>query len=204
MDITLNPPEIKGELMESIKNRHTSREYNKDKELTLQQLSDLLWVTYGNNRPKQNLPGHHHGTYKTVASACAAYPLVIYAFLKSGVYKYDPDNNKLILVKEGDHRDISGQQGFVKDAYLNISMIYNHKAHSEFPDEGTRNWLMSGHSMAMACMDCGYISQNIYLYCSLHGLNTVARAMAGDNEELRKLLGLSKDYEVLLAQSVGY
>ena len=44
---------IKGELMESIKNRHTSREYNKDKELTLQQLSDLLWVTYGNNRPKQ-------------------------------------------------------------------------------------------------------------------------------------------------------
>ena len=52
MDITLNPPEIKGELMESIKNRHTSREYNKDKELSLQQLSDLLWVAYGNNRPK--------------------------------------------------------------------------------------------------------------------------------------------------------
>ncbi len=63
---------------------------------------------------------------------------------------------------------------------------------------------MSGHSMPMACMDCGYISQNIYLYCSLHGLNTVARALAGDNEELRQLLGLSKDYEILLAQSVGY
>ena len=56
----------------------------------------------------------------------------------------------------------------------------------------------------MACMDCAYISQNIYLYCSLHGINTVARAIAGDNEELRKLLGLSDDYEVLLAQTVGY
>ena len=44
MDITLNPPEIKGELMESIKNRHTSREYNKNKELSLQQLSDLLVI----------------------------------------------------------------------------------------------------------------------------------------------------------------
>ena len=54
--------------MESIKNRHTSREYNKNKELSIQQLSDLLWVAYGNNRPKQNIPGHHHGTYKTVAS----------------------------------------------------------------------------------------------------------------------------------------
>ena len=37
MDITLNHPEIKGELMEAIKNRHTSREYDKNKELTLQQ-----------------------------------------------------------------------------------------------------------------------------------------------------------------------
>ena len=190
--------------MDSIKNRHTSREYNKNKELSLQQLSDLLWVAYGNNRPKQNIPGHHHGTYKTVASACAAYPLVIYVFIKSGIYKYDPDNNKLILIKKGDFREKSGQQGFVKDAALNINIFFNHKAHSEFPNEGTRNWLMSGNSMKMACMDCGYISQNIYLYCSLHGLNTVARAMAGDNEELKKLLGLSDDYEVLLAQSIGY
>ena len=204
MDITLNPPEIKGELMEAIKNRHTSREYDKNKELTLQQLSDILWISYGNNRPKENIPGHHHAAYKTVPSACAAYPLVIYVFLKSGVYRYDPDSNKLILVKEGDFRDKSGYQGFVKDAYLNINIFYNHKAHSEFPNEGTRKWLMSGNSMKMACMDCAYISQNIYLYCSLHGINTVARAIAGDNEELRKLLGLSDDYEVLLAQTVGY
>ena len=47
MDINLNPPQIKGELMESIKNRHTSRQYNPNKELTLQQLSDLLDILYG-------------------------------------------------------------------------------------------------------------------------------------------------------------
>ena len=204
MDITLNPPEIKGELMEAMKNRHSAREFDKNKELTLQELSDLLWVAYGNNRPKENIPGHHHATYKTVPSACAAYPLVLYVFLKQGVYKYDPDNSKLILVKEGDFREKSGYQAFVKDAYLNINIFFNHKAHSEFPVEDTRNWLMSGNSMPMACMDCAYISQNIYLYCSLHGINTVARAIAGDNNELKKLLGLSDDYEVLLAQSIGY
>ena len=204
MDITLNPPEIKGELMEAMKSRHSAREFDKNKELTLQELSDLLWVAYGNNRPKENIPGHHHATYKTVPSACAAYPLVLYVFLKQGVYKYDPDNSKLILVKEGDFREKSGYQAFVKDAYLNINIFFNHKAHSEFPVEDTRNWLMSGNSMPMACMDCAYISQNIYLYCSLHGINTVARAIAGDNNELKKLLGLSDDYEVLLAQSIGY
>ena len=89
MDIQLNNPEIKGELMESIKNRHSSRNYSTSKDLTLQQISDLLWVSYGNNRKKENLEGHHHGTYKTVPSACAAYPLEIFAFMKTGVYKYD-------------------------------------------------------------------------------------------------------------------
>ena len=77
-------------------------------------------------------------------------------------------------------------------------MFFNVKKHTEFPNEGTKNWLK------MACMDCAYVSENIYLYCSLHGINTVARAMYGNNDELKKLLGLSDDYEVLLAQSVGY
>ena len=58
--------------------------------------------------------------------------LVIYVFIKSGIYKYDPDNNKLILIKKGDFREKSGQQGFVKDAALNINIFFNHKAHSEF------------------------------------------------------------------------
>ena len=40
MDIQLNPPEIKGDLMEAIKNRHTSREYNPNKELTIQNLDE--------------------------------------------------------------------------------------------------------------------------------------------------------------------
>ena len=205
MDIQLNNPEIKGELMESIKNRHSSRNYSTSKDLTLQQISDLLWVSYGNNRKKENLEGHHHGTYKTVPSACAAYPLEIFAFMKTGVYKYDPDNNKLILIKEGDFREKSGTQQFVKDAFININMFFNVKKHTEFPNEGTKNWLkMNQHSLKMACMDCAYVSENIYLYCALHGINTVARAVCGNNDELKKLLGLSDDYEVLLAQSVGY
>jgi len=205
MDITLNNPEIKGELMESIKNRHTSRVYDKNKDLSLQQLSDLLWVAYGNNRKKDNIEGHHHGTYKSVPSACAAYPLEIFAFMKNGAYKYDPDNNKLILIKEGDFREKTGAQSFVKDACLNICMFFNAKKHKEFPNEGTKNWLMSNqNSLKMACMDCAYVSENIYLYCSLHKINTVARAMVGDNNELKKILNLSDDYEILLAQSVGY
>ena len=41
------------------------------------------------------------------------------------------------------------------------------------------------NSLKMACMDCAYVSENIYLYCSLHKINTVARALVGDNNELK-------------------
>ena len=54
-----------------------------------------------------------------------------------------------------------------------------------------------------ALIDCGYVSQNVYLYCASEGLGTVVRG-SFDKEVLSKLLGLPSNQEVLLTQSVGY
>lgn len=188
MDIILNDPAIKGELTELIKNIDTSTDNDKNKDISLQQLSDLFWVAYGNNLKKEN----NNSTFEF---------LEIYAFMENGIYKYEPDDNQLNLIIEGDFRDKTRAQNFAKEAYLIICIFFNAKKYKEFLDEETEN---NQHSLTMVFGDCAYISGNIYLYCSLNKINTVARVMCGDNSELKKLLNLSDDYKHLLTQSIGY
>ncbi|MBN1982998.1 MAG: nitroreductase family protein, partial [Chitinivibrionales bacterium] len=51
--------------------------------------------------------------------------------------------------------------------------------------------------------NCGFIAQNVYLYCASAGLVTVVRGLV-DREELSKALKLEETHRVLLAQSVGW
>jgi nitroreductase len=49
----------------------------------------------------------------------------------------------------------------------------------------------------------GAIAQNVYLYCASAGLATVVRAWF-DHEALGKALGLGRQEQILLTQTVGY
>jgi nitroreductase len=51
--------------------------------------------------------------------------------------------------------------------------------------------------------DTGFISQNVFLYCSSEGLATVVRASI-DRPALAKVMGLRPDQKITLSQSVGY
>ena len=52
-------------------------------------------------------------------------------------------------------------------------------------------------------MDCGFVSQNVYLYCASEGLGTVVRGFF-DQESVKRTSRASSSQEVLLTQSVGY
>ena len=95
--IKLNPPNLKRglPLMEALSVKASAREWS-EKELSLQDLSDLLWAADGINRPAENK--------STASSAMNAHDIRIYVFMKDGAYLYDAPKHELAPVLAGDFR----------------------------------------------------------------------------------------------------
>ena len=174
-DIQLPAPQKTGgkPLMEAISLRQSNR-YFSDKDLDLQTISNLAWVAYGFNREGM----------RVVPSANNKQGFEIYLTLQSGVYQYDAKANKLILKVSGDHRKIAGKQDFVSIAPLNFIYVMNKE-------------------ISNVAVDCGFIAQNVYLYCASEGLAVVVRGFF-DQDEIKKTLNLDDKKEVVLCQTVGY
>lgn len=83
-------------LEESLRNRHSTRAYS-DKILSLEQLSALLWATYGVNREDGK---------RTAPSARNKQSVEIYAAFEKGVYRYDAVGHKLVLIDAIDVRPV--------------------------------------------------------------------------------------------------
>ncbi len=95
--VKLNPPDLKRGLpfMEALAVKASAREFS-EKELSLQDLSDLLWAADGINRPAENK--------STASSAMNAHDIRIYVFMKQGAYLYDAPKHELLPVLAGDFR----------------------------------------------------------------------------------------------------
>jgi len=178
-DIQLPSPNRTGgkPLMDALNERQSNRDFS-DKELCIQTLSDLLWAANGFNRE----------TKRTAPSSQDRQEIDLYVSLKSGIYFYDAKNLQLILKVEGNNQTQTGGQPFVGVAPLNLIFVAN---------------LDKASNRDAALIDCGFISQNIYLFCASEGLISVVRGSV-DKVEVHKLLGLKEKQEVLLAQTVGY
>ena len=72
-------------IMKALSDRHSDREYAA-KELSLQDLSDLLWAANGINRPDGK---------RTAPSALNKQDIDIYVIMKEGAYLYDAKANSL-------------------------------------------------------------------------------------------------------------
>jgi SagB-type dehydrogenase family enzyme len=163
--------------MQALNERKSIRSYL-DKELTPQQLSDLLWAANGFNRDDK----------RTAPTANNRQELELYVTTKNGVYFYDARNHHLKEVKKGDYRAQTGAQDFVAKAALSLIFVSDS---NKMPDR------------QYAYTDCGFVAQNVYLYCASEGLGVVVRG-SFDKDKLRRLLNLSTNQEVLLTQTVGY
>lgn len=179
-NIKLPAPQKSGgkPLMEALSERKSAREFDA-KALNEQTLSNLLWAAYGFNRDGK----------RTAPSAINKQEFEVYAVTEKGSYLYNAKENTLEQVSSEDLRSQTGGQPFVGTAPLNLVFAYDTKK-------------MSDEKIAYA--DCGFIAQNVYLYCASEGLAVVVRAGGIKKEDLAKAIGLKPDYAIVFSQTVGY
>ncbi|MDR2980293.1 MAG: SagB/ThcOx family dehydrogenase [Bacteroidales bacterium] len=183
-DVKLPTPNKKGgkPLMEALSERKSNREFS-EKELSNQQLSDLLWAANGISREDGK---------KTAPSARNMQQIDIYVFTAKGVYLYDAKENALLYKKEGDFRKEAAMQPFTHAAPVLLVFVANYKRMEGMPEDARDMY---------AATDCGNVSQNVYLYCSSAGLNTVALGSI-HRDAIQKLLNY--DGKAILGQPVGF
>lgn len=163
-------------LMEVLNQRESNRDYS-GQELSLQTLSDLLWAANGFNRADK----------RTVPTSQNRQEIDLYVMFKDAVYLYNAKDNKLDLHVKGDLREGLGKQPYVMDAAVNLVIVAN---------------LDKASNKDAAFIDTGYVSQNIYLFCTSAGLCTVARG-SFDRAKLPAMLKLTDKQIVTLVQPVG-
>jgi len=185
--IELPKPRTEGgmPLMEALTARETSRSFS-SKELPEQVLSDLLWAACGVNRPDSGK--------RTAPSARNWQEIDVYVAMAEGVYLYDAKAHRLEPVLAEDLRAMTGTQGFVKDAPVNLVYV---------ADLARMTGASDTDRVFYSAADTGFIAQNVYLYCASEGLATVVRGSV-TRPALKKALSLRSDQEIILAQSVGY
>lgn len=171
-------------LMEVLNLRQSARQFDSERSVSNQTLSNLLWAAWGFNREKK----------RTAPSSMDRQEIDLYAVTKEGIYRYDAAGNKLIQVIAGDYRKEAGEQAYVGTAPLNIVFVCNKSKINSKSESGL---------IEATYANSGFISQNIYLFCASEGLSTVVRAMI-DKAKLAKVMNLTDDQLITLAQTVGY
>jgi SagB-type dehydrogenase family enzyme len=172
-------------LMQALKERKSTRAFS-SKELSLQQLSDLLWAANGINRPAT---GH-----RTAPSARNSQEIDIYVVMAKGAYIYNAKSNVLEPVVEGDLRAKMGRQQFVREAPVVLVFVANYDRFGNMAESDKAFY---------AATDTGYVSQNVYLYCASEGLATVVLGNI-DRNGIAEALKLGANQKVVLTQPVGY
>ncbi|MDX9883825.1 MAG: SagB/ThcOx family dehydrogenase [Prolixibacteraceae bacterium] len=187
-DIRLNQPDKTRGLpvMGALSVRASANSFNPE-ELSLQDLSDLLWAANGINRSESGK--------RTAPSAQNAQDIDVYVFMKHGIYLYNSKEHILVFVVEGDHRSlIAGPQGYVADAPLILLLVSDiSRFRSGQPEQRLKS----------AAIDAGIVSQNIALFCASSGLATRPRASM-DQQKLREVLKLNENQHIILNNPVSY
>lgn len=98
--ITLPKPVLTGDksLEEALSHRKSLRDYRKD-ELSLEEISQLLWACQGLRNDPEYPPG------RTAPSAGGFHPMEIFLFTPQGVFRYVPANHSMAVIKQGDTRE---------------------------------------------------------------------------------------------------
>lgn len=185
-NIKLNAPnkERGKATMQALSERKSTREFA-EQELSLQDLSDLLWAANGFNREDK----------RTAGTAMNCQEIDVYVCMKSGAYLYDAKANELVVVASEDIRElfVAGQD-YVKQAPVCLLIVADL---SRMKGGDTEAGKMS------TALDAGIVSQNISLFCSGCDMATVTRGMM-NKKKLAEALKLADTQYVHLNHPVGY
>ena len=209
--IKLDPPgKTRGlPVMEALSLRASVREWS-DKDLSAQDLSDLLWAANGVNRPDGR---------RTAPSAMNAQDVDIYVFLKAGAYKYDAAAHALVPVAVGDHRHevapprLPGAKPPAKPGEKPEAVPPAAKPGPPpapapvllvlVTDIGKFRMGETEAKLRIGALDVGIVSQNIGVFCAGTGLATRPRASM-DAAKVKELLKLTDTQYPLLNHPVGF
>lgn len=201
--LLLPPPVSDGtgsSVFTALQQRRTTRQISAT-ELTLQQISNLLWAACGVNRKAGpfGVPG------RTAASASNSQEIDIYVALRHGVYLYSAVDNLLDPIIARDLRvgALTPRQRGV-DASAPVQLIYVVDLHrltdtSGFQEPGLQDLEIQ---KSYYYVDTGLIAGNVYLFAAANGL--AAWFHNCDKPGLALYLGLRTEQRVLFAQSIGY
>jgi hypothetical protein len=185
--IKLNKPDKNSGLpfMQALSIKASVKEWS-NKELSLQDLSDLLWAANGINRPVEKK--------YTASSAQNAHDVDVFVFKKEGVYVYDAETHALNPVLEGDYRTEIFSKPSPTDPPIQLVLISDTSRFRSGTTEERHEW---------GAIDTGIVSQNISLFCAATGLKTRPR-VSMDGEKIKILLDLKESQHVFLNHPVGY
>lgn len=173
-------------LLELLKGRESCREYA-DTELSLKELSFLLWATQG----IRHFAGRFKQvTFRNVPSAGSRHPFETYLFISNvegmipGIYHYLPESHELEVWKEkGDYeaelKEALNGQSFAASAP--VTFVW-----SVLPYRTEWRYGLQSHKYML--IDAGHVCENLYLACEAIGCGTCAVG-AYDQELLDELMG---------------
>jgi SagB-type dehydrogenase family enzyme len=167
---------------EAISRKKSIRRY-RDSELTLKEVSQLLWACGGKAADSVT------SATRTYPSAGGVYPLEMYIVvgevesLDPGVYRYIFEDHTVQLLDRGDFRQNLAQaavgQRFVRDAPMSIILTAQiKKIERVYGERGATRYVH---------MEAGHAAQNVYLQAEAFGLATVAVGAFIDEKVLKLL-----------------
>lgn len=180
-------------LEKAILKRRSIRRY-KDEPLSIKEVSQLVWAAQGIT---------DRGGLRTAPSAGALYPLEIYIVvgnvdkLTTGIYKYNPQEHELLLIKEGDmRRDLANAalgQAVVENGaiVIVISAVYERTT-----------WRYGDRGIRYVHMEVGHVGQNISLQAVSLALGTVVVGAFYD-DEVKRIMEMPEEESPLYIMPVG-
>ena len=172
-------PEIQDSSMslEDALNSVRSRHEWSDEPVTRQELSQVLWASYGYSYYEDTAlsPPRKH---RTVPSASSYYPMRIYVANSSGIYQYLPEQHTLAPVATGDRRsNIATASGniWASSAPIIIAIAWDDSRIL---------------TMDTTYIEVGLAAQNVYLESAAWGLVTDWGRADANEEAMRNSLGL--------------
>ena len=177
-------------LGDSLAARATHRDFSAEP-LSDQELSDLLWAANGYNRTDERK--------RTAPTAINRQEIDLYVCRADGAWLWDASANALRQVCTNDLRGLTGRMDAGPDNFAlaaPVALVYV----IDFERQRMRD--RPADAFKYACVDCGFVGQNVYLHCAAAGLHTVFLGSLVP-DKIAEALDLPETSAPLFAQTVG-
>ena len=189
-EMALPEPKLQGALSleETLAQRRSVRNFT-EKELTLEEISQLLWAAQGTTVAWGG---------RAAPSAGALYPLEVYVATADGLYHYVPQGHEVIIESHDDLRQALWKAGLKQDAIRDapavfvIAAVYERTA-KKYGDRAER----------YVKLEAGHACQNILLQAVALHLGAVPIGAFYD-DQVQAALSLPPDHEPLYLIPVGH